>query len=114
MQVTHPLADRDAPVPAAVTCPDGETRHPDSDGVVEAPEDVAVALADAWADCYGVPPDGLLAHGDGSAADGEDMSRQALEEMTYDTLYDAATQVDISGRSQMTKGELVDALHEEE
>jgi hypothetical protein len=64
MQVTHPQADRDAPVPAAVTCPDGETRHPDSDGVVEAPEDVAVALADAWADCYGVPPDGLLTHGD--------------------------------------------------
>lgn len=64
MQVTHPLADRDAPVPAAVACPDGETRHPDSDGAVEAPEDVAVALADAWADCYGVPPDGLLPHGD--------------------------------------------------
>jgi hypothetical protein len=67
MQVTHPLADRDAPVPPAVACPDGQTRHPDSDGVVEAPEDVAVALADAWADCYGVPPDGLLAHGDEAA-----------------------------------------------
>jgi hypothetical protein len=68
MQVTHPQADRDAPVPAAVTCPDGETRRPDSDGVVKAPKDVAVALADAWADCYGVPPDGLL-HADPATCD---------------------------------------------
>ncbi|MEF8887333.1 MAG: hypothetical protein V5A30_05955 [Haloarculaceae archaeon] len=64
MRVQHPQADRDCPLPAAVTCPDGETRTPDSEGYVDAPEDVAAALADAWAAQYDVPPDGLLEHGD--------------------------------------------------
>jgi len=69
MRVQHPQTDRDCPLPAAVTCPDGETRTLDSDGTVDVPEDVAVALADAWAGCYDVPPDGLLEHDDSDDED---------------------------------------------
>jgi len=70
MQVQHPQADRDCPLPAAVTCPDGETRHPDSDGWVTAPDDVARALADAWAAHYGADADALLGADDADAGGG--------------------------------------------
>ena len=36
----------------------------------------------------------------------------ALDDKTYDELYDLATEADIAGRSDMTKDELIDALQE--
>ena len=36
----------------------------------------------------------------------------ALDDKTYDKLYDLATEADISGRSDMNKDELIDALQE--
>jgi len=60
MQVQHPLADRDAPSPAAVTAPDGATYPVDNDGLVDCPDAIASALADALARRYDEPPDGLL------------------------------------------------------
>lgn len=42
------------------------------------------------------------------AADTKDVD--TLKELTKDELYELATDADIEGRSQMSKGELVDAL----
>lgn len=67
MQVTHPHADDDRPLPSVATVNGTDYRL--EDGVVEAPSADAQALADAWARRFDVPPDGLLAHGDESAGD---------------------------------------------
>lgn len=60
MQVQHPLATREASPPAAVTAPDGATYPVGSDGLVDCPDAIASALADALARQYDEPPDGLL------------------------------------------------------
>lgn len=64
MQVEHPLAARDAPCPAAVTGPDGQS-YPVVDGVIDCPDSVAAELADALARAYGEPPDDLVYEEDG-------------------------------------------------
>ena len=38
---------------------------------------------------------------------------QSLDALTYDELYERATDADIDGRSSMDKGELIDALSED-
>lgn len=43
---------------------------------------------------------------------GDDGSTEGLEDLTKDELYDLATEEDVDGRSQMDKGELIDALQE--
>jgi hypothetical protein len=57
MQVTHPRAD-DGAVPSRATV-DG-TDYRIKEGVVDAPEADAQALADAWADRFGADADDLL------------------------------------------------------
>ena len=58
MQVTHPLADRDAS-PAAATV-GSSTYTVDDDGVVECPDERGGDVADALAEAYGVDPDALI------------------------------------------------------
>jgi hypothetical protein len=58
MQVIHPAAERDAATPSAVTI-NGET-FPIVNDRVECPDDVATAIADAWARRFNVPADGLI------------------------------------------------------
>jgi hypothetical protein len=55
MELTHPLADRDAPTPAAVTAPDGQTYPVADDGTVDVPDAVADALRATWAERWGAP-----------------------------------------------------------
>jgi len=52
--LTHPLADRGAPTPAAVTGPDGGDHTVDDDGVVACPPDLEGDLAERLAEAYGV------------------------------------------------------------
>lgn len=47
---------------------------------------------------------------EGAADDRLVLTRAELEELTAEELYDLATALEIDGRSQMNKGELVDAL----
>lgn len=44
-------------------------------------------------------------------ADGEDDTD--MDALTYDELYDLATEAGVEGRSKMSKGELIDALRED-
>jgi hypothetical protein len=44
------------------------------------------------------------------ADDEEDAVETALEDMTKEELYDLASEQDVDGRSEMTKGELIDVL----
>jgi len=59
MRVAHPYARRDTVPPSAVTV-NGDDYQIDSDGVVEAPADVARTLADGWARAYDCDSDDLL------------------------------------------------------
>jgi len=52
MRLTHPLADRDAPTPAAITLDPGEN-IPVEDGVVDVDESDAERLRARWSDIYG-------------------------------------------------------------
>lgn len=100
MQVTHPLADRDAPTPAAVTIGTA-TYSVDADGVIDCPADAAAAVADALADAYGADAAALRS------------VTTDYTTMTYDELYEAASEAGISGRSSMDKDALIAALRAE-
>ena len=60
MQVTHPLAERETEPPDAVTVAPGES-YDIVDGAVDVPDDVAEAVAERWAEHYGVNAAPLLA-----------------------------------------------------
>jgi len=77
MQVTHPYARRGTAPPSAATV-GGDTYQIDTDGTVEAPADVARALADAWGAAYGCDPEDLLvtATCDAVKSDGEVCGRE--------------------------------------
>jgi hypothetical protein len=70
MQVTHPRAG-DAPLPSVATVAGTDYRI--EDGVVDAPETAAQALADAWAERFDADPDDLIVAEtcDAVKADGE-------------------------------------------
>jgi len=104
MQVTHPLADRDAS-PAAATV-GSSTYTVDDDGVVGCPDERAGDVAGALAEAYGVDPDTLIREEGGPPDDD-------LGEMTHDELYSLAQDADVDGRSEMTKDELRAALRED-
>jgi len=104
MTVTHPHADRDAS-PAAVTV--GTTTYPvDADGVIDCPAEDEGHVADVLAEAYGVPAATLVREEDGPPD-------SAVEELTYDQLYQLAQQRDVDGRSEMSKDDLIAALRED-
>jgi len=104
MTVTHPHADRDAS-PAAVTV--GTTTYPvDADGIIDCPAEDEGHVADVLADAYGVSADDLVREEDGPPDD-------AVEELTYDQLYELAKERDVDGRSEMSKDDLIAALRED-
>jgi len=75
--VVHPLAERDAPVPGAVTAPDGTTYAVAADGTVDCPGDVGDALRTAWADRYdGYDPAPAADTCDAVTTDGEVCGRE--------------------------------------
>jgi len=104
MTVTHPHADRDAS-PAAVTV--GTTTYAvDADGVIDCPAEDEAHVADVLAEAHGVPADALVREEDGPPDD-------AVEELTYDQLYQQAKEQDVDGRSEMSKSDLIAALRED-
>ena len=103
MPVKHPHADRDAS-PAAVTV--GTTTYTvDSDGVIACPDSEADAVAERLAEVYGC---------DAAALRESDTSAESLADLTYDEVYERASAADVSGRSDMTKAELIAALEGED
>lgn len=103
MTVRHPLTDRDAS-PAAVTV--GSTTYPvDEDGVIDCPPEDERDVADVLSDAYDVGAEALL-DDDG---DGDDLAGKTSAE-----LYEMAQAREISGRSEMDKADLIDALREHE
>lgn len=113
MPVTHPLADRDAPTPGAVTGPDGTTYSVDSDGVVDCPDDVATALRDAWADHYDATP--AVADPPLNPADfAVEELREALAEGDYEAAeLDAIADAEGAGKERTTAFEAIDAARED-
>ena len=106
MQVIHPHARRDSQAPSRVNV--GGNTHRLDGGVADVPEDIGEQLVDAWAEAYDTDPDDLV-YEEGGPPD----ETAALDEMTYEQLYDAATEQDVGGRSGMDKAELIAALRED-
>lgn len=49
----------------------------------------------------------------GEGYDTDEEPPQGLDSLTYEELYERATEADVDGRSEMDKAELIDALHED-
>jgi hypothetical protein len=117
MTVTHPLADRDVPTPAAVTAPDGRTYAVADDGAVECPDDVAAELAAALAERYDTareedgPPDAdtdepaPLDPGDHTVAD----LREAIADIDDADALRAVGDAEEAGENRTTALEAIDA-----
>jgi len=122
MTVTHPLADRDAPAPAAVSAPDGRTYPVADDGTIECPDGVAAELAAALAERYGTareedgPPDAdggepapTVDPGDHTVAD----LREAIADIDDADALRAVGDAEEAGKNRATAMEAIDSRIEE-
>ena len=104
--------------PAAITWDGSNHRIDPESGEIDCPPERESAIADHLAERYGVDPKTIL-KGDEPPDEEVDgtiptHTRDTLDlsELTYDELREMAAEADISGRSTMDKGELIDALEE--
>lgn len=118
MRIQHPRAtDAVGGWPAdAVALPHAD-RTPVTDGYVDVPDEHADAAMDALEEVYDVEYNRntgeVVTDDDDAPADGDVPPKGVLKGMVKEDVYDIAAEQDVTGRSEMTKTELIAALQED-